>query len=100
MIAKAWEGELEPHEFASVWGALTDTPEEAANMAMRSELMIALQQKVGAWNITQAEAASRLGVTQPRLNDLLRSKIDKFAWTRSSFSQDTPAPRRRRASRP
>ena len=66
-------------DYANVWDALTDSPEESANMTMRSNLLIALQQKVKSWEATQAEAARRLGVTQPRLNDLLRSKIDKFS---------------------
>jgi predicted XRE-type DNA-binding protein len=71
--------ELEHHEFSNVWDALTDTPEESANMSMRSNLLIAIQKKIQSWNITQAEAAQRLRVTQPRLNDLLRNKIDKFS---------------------
>ena len=70
---------MEHQEYANVWDALTDSPEAAANMTMRSNLLIALQQKVKSWEVTQAEAARRLGVTQPRLNDLLRSKIDKFS---------------------
>lgn len=70
---------MDHHEFSSVWDALADTTDEAASMTMRSDLMIALQQKVRGWNLTQTEAARRLGVTQPRLNDLLRSKIDKFS---------------------
>ena len=70
---------MEHQEYANVWDALTDSAEESANMTMRSNLLIALQQKVKSWNVTQAEAARRLGVTQPRLNDLLRSKIDKFS---------------------
>ena len=70
---------MEHQEYANVWDALTDSPEESANMTMRSNLLIALQQKVKSWKVTQAEAARRLGVTQPRLNDLLHSKIDKFS---------------------
>jgi predicted XRE-type DNA-binding protein len=70
---------MDHQEYANVWDALTDSPEESANMTMRSNLLIALQQKVKSWEVTQAEAARRLGVTQPRLNDLLRSKIDKFS---------------------
>ena len=70
---------MERQEYTNVWDALTDTPEESANMTMRSNLLIALQRKVKSWEVTQAEAARRLGVTQPRLNDLLRSKIDKFS---------------------
>jgi predicted XRE-type DNA-binding protein len=70
---------MEHQEYANVWDALTDSPEESANMTMRSNLLIALQQKVKSWEVTQAEAARRLSVTQPRLNDLLHSKIDKFS---------------------
>jgi predicted XRE-type DNA-binding protein len=70
---------MENERFDNVWDALCDTPEESANMTMRSNLLIALQQKVKSWEVTQTEAARRLGVTQPRLNDLLRSKIDKFS---------------------
>ncbi len=65
--------------FESVWDALEETPGEAARMAMRSELLIAIDQRVRSWNMTQADAARRLGVTQPRLNDLLRGKITKFS---------------------
>ena len=38
-----------------------------------------IEQQVRDWNVTQAEAARRLGVRQPRLNDLLRGKIDLFS---------------------
>lgn len=65
--------------FASVWDALEDTPAEAENMKLRSRLMIAIGEAVAAWDVTQTEAARRLGVTQPRLNDLLRGRIAKFS---------------------
>ena len=65
--------------FASVWDALEDSPAEAANMRLRSDLMIALQEVVAGWGLTQAGAAQRLDVTQPRLNDLLRGRIEKFS---------------------
>lgn len=61
--------------FASVWDAL----EEAANMRLRSELAIAVSGAVQEWKLTQAQAAARLGVTQPRLNDLLRGRFDRFS---------------------
>jgi predicted XRE-type DNA-binding protein len=48
-------------------------------MSMRSSLLIAIEQQVRGWNVTQAEAARRLGVTQPRLNDLLRGRITNFS---------------------
>lgn len=65
--------------FASVWDAIEETPEAAANMRLRSELVSAIRSAVEEWNLTQALAASRLGVTQPRLNDLLRGRVGRFS---------------------
>jgi predicted XRE-type DNA-binding protein len=65
--------------FASVWDAIEDTPEQAAAMKVRANLMSAIEGKVRSWKVTQREAAKRLGVTQPRLNDLLVGKISKFS---------------------
>ncbi|KWT03763.1 hypothetical protein CFBP3846_00155 [Pseudomonas syringae pv. avii] len=62
-----------------MWNALVDTPEEAENLRVCSELIIALTSVIKGWNIPQREAAARLHVTQPRLNDLLKGKIDKFS---------------------
>ncbi|MCA3241919.1 MAG: XRE family transcriptional regulator, partial [Rubrivivax sp.] len=52
--------------FASVWDALADTPEQAANLRARSELMRQITAIVKESNWTQTEAAQRCGVTQPR----------------------------------
>ena len=71
--------ELEVQTFEDVWDAIEDTPQAAANMRLRSGLLIAVEQEVRSWGLTQAKAADRLGVTQPRLNDLLRGKADKFS---------------------
>ena len=65
--------------FASVWDALEETPEAAAHMRLRSELAVAVRAAVEGWGLTQAEAARRLGVTQPRLNDLLRGRVGRFS---------------------
>lgn len=65
--------------YRNVWDALSDSPEEAASMTMRSNLLIAIERRVRSWKLTQAAAAQRLGVTQPRLNDLLQGKIAKFS---------------------
>jgi predicted XRE-type DNA-binding protein len=64
--------------FASVWDAIEDTPAEAENMKLRSALMMALEDHIRAQGWTQAEAARRLNVTQPRISDLLRGKIHLF----------------------
>lgn len=63
----------------SVWDALVDSPEEAENLRVRAKLMKAITRAVRAWGVSQKEAAERLHVTQPRLNDLLKGKIDKFS---------------------
>lgn len=65
--------------FSSVWDALADTPEEAANLRLRSALMQQIAAIVEASGWTQAEAAARCGVTQPRVNDLLRGRIARFS---------------------
>lgn len=69
----------ENKSFASVWDAIEDTPAEAENMKLRSALMLALDKKIRENGWTQLEAARRLGVTQPRVSDLQRGKINVFA---------------------
>jgi predicted XRE-type DNA-binding protein len=70
---------MEQQSFDNVFDALADTPEEAANMAMRSDLLRAIRKVVDGWGLSQTAAAQRLGVTQPRLNDLLKNRINKFS---------------------
>lgn len=65
--------------FASVWDAIEDTPQQAASMRARSELMMALQRWVKDSGKTQAEAARLFGITQPRMSDLMRGKIGLFS---------------------
>ncbi len=54
-------------------------PHEAHNLQMRAELMMKVETFVAKCKLTQKEAAKLLGLTQPRLNDLLKGKIDKFS---------------------
>ncbi len=65
--------------FESVWDAIEGTPEEAENMKARSLLMMSINGRVKEWSLSQSAAAKRLGLTQPRLNDLLRGRITKFS---------------------
>ena len=53
--------------------------DEAQNLQLRSDLMTRIEKFVRASGLMQKDAAARLGVTQPRLNDLLKGKIDKFS---------------------
>jgi predicted XRE-type DNA-binding protein len=52
---------------------------EARNLRMRSQLMTALRKFIEKERLTQAEAAKRLKVTQPRVSDLMRGKISRFS---------------------
>jgi len=54
-------------------------PEEAQNLKVRSELMIELSKLIDARGLTQSDAAKLFGVTQPRISDLKRGKIDRFS---------------------
>jgi predicted XRE-type DNA-binding protein len=65
--------------FDSVWDAIADTPQQAANLRARAELMrqIAAIIKAGRW--TQTAAATHCGVSQPRINDLLRGRVSRFS---------------------
>ncbi len=65
--------------FANVWDALADTHEQAANLRARSALMRQITNIVKESNWTQTEAAQHCGVTQPRMNDLLRGRVSRFS---------------------
>lgn len=65
--------------FANVWDAIEDTPAKAENMKLRASLMLALRDHVEREGLSQSQAAKLLAVTQPRISDLMRGKIDLFA---------------------
>jgi len=58
---------------------LQATPGEAANLTLRSELMDEIETIINRNGWTQEEAAKPCGVTQPRVNDLLRGRISRFS---------------------
>jgi len=65
--------------YENVWDAIADTPEQAANLRARAELMQKITAIVKEHGWTQLEAARRCGVTQPRINDLLRGRVSRFS---------------------
>jgi predicted XRE-type DNA-binding protein len=67
-----------PQTFDSVWDAIEDTPAQAENMRLRSSLMMALKEHITREGLSQSEAAKVFGVTQPRVSDLMRGKIEMF----------------------
>lgn len=70
---------MSSQQYDSVWDAIEQTPEEAENMKLRSKLMIQLQRYIDKTGLSQVEAAHMLGVTQPRIADLMRGKINLFS---------------------
>jgi predicted XRE-type DNA-binding protein len=64
--------------FTSVWDAIEETPAQAENMKLRSVLMTALKKHLTESGMSQAQAADLFGVTQPRVSDLMRGKINLF----------------------
>lgn len=70
---------MSKQRYASVWDAIEDTPQEAANLKARSALMMDIQEYIREHHLTQTDAARRFGVTQPRVSDLMRGKIELFS---------------------
>ena len=65
--------------YNDVWDALSETPEEAENMKIRSGLMMAISDRLENLDGPQAVKAKRLGITRPRLDDLLQGRISEFS---------------------
>lgn len=72
-------GKAKAARFASVWDALADSADEAANLRVRAELMRGIAAIIQDNGWTQARVAERCGVAQPRINDLLRGRISRFS---------------------
>jgi predicted XRE-type DNA-binding protein len=63
----------------NVFRDLGFSKQEAENLKIRTDLMIRLSKVIEGRRLTQAQAASLFGVTQPRISDLVRGKIDRFS---------------------
>ena len=70
---------IEVQTFTTVWDAISDTQEQAANLQTRAELMRQITIIIQANEWKQADAAVHCGVTQPRINDLLRGRVSRFS---------------------
>jgi predicted XRE-type DNA-binding protein len=70
---------MKQKRFDSVWDAIEPSGADAASMKARAQMMIAIRETVEGWDVTQVVAAKRLGLTQPRMNDLVRGRINKFS---------------------
>jgi predicted XRE-type DNA-binding protein len=65
--------------YENVWDALEDDPGERECLKLRSMLMFELERHIKCQKWTQAQAARYLGVTQPRVSNLVRGKINAFS---------------------
>ncbi len=65
--------------FASVWDAIEDSAVDAASMRLRSEIANEVIERLRMRKVTQSKAAVLLGVTQPRISDLMRGRLDLFS---------------------
>jgi predicted XRE-type DNA-binding protein len=59
-------------------GAIENAPEKAANLKLRSSLMIALKKHFAGTGLSQTQIVALSGVGQPRVSDLMRGKIGVF----------------------
>jgi predicted XRE-type DNA-binding protein len=66
------------NRYASVWDAIETTPTQAENLKLRSSLMLALKRHIEREGLSQTEAARAFGVSQPRISNLMRGKIELF----------------------
>ena len=70
---------MKNQQFNSVWDAIESPPINAASMKARSKLMMEISSVIEKNEMTQTEAAQLFGVTQPRISDLMRGKINLFS---------------------
>lgn len=70
---------MKTESFRSVWDALEDDPVIARAKERRSNLMFIIQDKIEQGKWSQSEVAKMLGISQPRVSDLVRGKISKFS---------------------
>jgi predicted XRE-type DNA-binding protein len=65
--------------YTNAFEAVGFPPAEAEHLRIRADLMLELSRLIEARRLTQAAAAKLLGVTQPRVSDLVRGKIERFS---------------------
>lgn len=70
---------MKRQRFASIWDAVEDSAVDAASMKLRAEIANQVIERVRTLKLTQVKAAEMLGVTQPRVSDLMRGRLDLFS---------------------
>lgn len=65
--------------FESVWDAIERSPEAAASLKLRAEIAHAILAEIARRRLTQTRAAAMAGISQPRLSDLARGRVERFS---------------------
>ncbi len=66
-------------EYNNIFDAITEDKAEASDLQTRSDLMIAIRDIIAANKWSQAVSADKMGLTQPRVSDLVNGHIEKFS---------------------
>jgi predicted XRE-type DNA-binding protein len=66
-------------EYDNIFDAITEDTAEASELQTRSDLMIAIRDIINSKKWSQGDAAKQLGLTQPRVSDLVNGRIEKFS---------------------
>tara|TARA_R110002167_G_scaffold142953_4_gene332079 strand:- start:39868 stop:40176 length:309 start_codon:yes stop_codon:yes gene_type:complete len=66
-------------EYNNIFDAITEDKAGASELQTRSDLMIAIRNIINVNNWSQAIAAEQMGITQPRVSDLVNGRIEKFS---------------------
>jgi predicted XRE-type DNA-binding protein len=70
---------LERLEYDNIFDVVAENSAEAADLQFRADLMLTLRKLLEERKLRQAEIAEALGVSQPRVSELMRGKIDLFS---------------------
>ncbi len=70
---------MERLEYDNIFDVIADSPAKAADLQFRADLMLTLRKLLEERKLRQAEIAEALGVSQPRVSELMRGKIDLFS---------------------
>ncbi|MDH4412168.1 MAG: XRE family transcriptional regulator [Rhizobium sp.] len=70
---------MERLDYDNIFDVMAASPAEAADLQFRADLMLTLRKLLEERNLRQAEIAEALGVSQPRVSELMRGKIDLFS---------------------
>ncbi|MDZ7875951.1 MAG: XRE family transcriptional regulator [Rhizobium sp.] len=70
---------MERLEYDNIFEVIAGSPAEAADLQFRADLMLTLRKLLEERNLRQGEIAELLGVSQPRVSELMRGKIDLFS---------------------